>query len=100
MVAIGKKRGPAVGLVFDRPNGLCDHPHSGPIGIDALKRTLGVRGVEDNALASPTAAASGQSDGERLRRATGNRHFLKLPIGEKSDVGAVWRPEWVTRPQI
>src|ERR1017187_6638997 len=97
MVAIGEKHGPAVGLIFLDPDAKCDRRHPRSVGINALKRTLGIGGIDDYTLASPTAATSSEGGGEHLWRSAGDRHLLQLAVGEKSDVGAIGRPEGITR---
>src|SRR5208282_1423806 len=96
MVAVRKKKGPAVGLILRSPDALRDRRRPRSIGINTLDRTLGVRGIDDYTLASPTAAARSQSAGKHLWGATGDRHFLQLPVGEKCHVGSIRRPEGVT----
>src|SRR5208337_3310800 len=96
MVAVGKKHGPAVGLIILGPDALGDRRHPRPIGIDALQRTLGVRGIDDYTLASPTATASSQSGSEHLWRSACDRHLLELAICEKSNVGVIGRPKRIT----
>jgi|GEM_PF-6807365 hypothetical protein len=61
MGAIGKKDGPAVGLILCSSDVLSDQRRSRSINIDALKRTLGVWGIDDCTVASPASAASRQS---------------------------------------
>src|SRR5271157_38639 len=96
MVAVGKKNRPAVGLVLRSPDALCEWSQPCPIGMDALDRTIGVRRIDDYTLATPTAAACGQSAGEPLRRAARDCHLLQFAVGEKRDVGAIRRPEGIT----
>src|SRR5580700_3921700 len=97
MIAVGKKHGPAVRLVLAGPDVLGRRREARSIGIDALERTLSIGRKEDYTLASPSAAASGQSGGERLRRASGDRHLLQLAVGEEPNVSAIRRPERITR---
>src|SRR5580704_17065094 len=93
MVAVRKKNRPTVGLIIRGPDACCDQRPAGSIGIDAPKRRLGIFGIDDYTLASPTAAASSQSAGQHLGRAPRDCHFLQLAIGEKRDVGVIRRPE-------
>src|ERR1022692_2124580 len=96
MVAIGKKDGPAVGVIFRGPNVLRDRRCPRPVSVDALERALRVGRIDNYTLLSPTAAASRQSGGEHLRSATRDRHLLQFAVGEKRDVSAVRRPERIT----
>src|SRR5713226_704710 len=98
MFTVRKENGPAVGLIVTCPADLRGPRHSRAIRVDAPDRTFGVRRIDDYILASPTAAPSRQSSCEHLRRTTCDRHFLEFAIGEKRDVGAIWRPEGITCP--
>src|ERR1035438_2017183 len=96
MVAVGKKNGPAVGLVILGSNILGDRRCSRSIDVDAPDRTFGVRRINYDTRTSPTAAARRQSAGQHLRRPPGDRHLLQFAVGEKRDVGVVRRPEGIT----
>src|ERR1700690_4126623 len=97
MFAVGKKKGPAVGLIARDLDPLRDRRDPRAIRIDALNRTLGVRRIDDDTLASPAATAPSQSSGQHLRRAACDGHFLQLSVGEKSNISALGRPERIAR---
>src|SRR5580658_10418228 len=97
MVAVGKKQRPAMRLIILRPDAQRSRRDPRSVRVDALERTLRVCGKQDYALASPTAAASSQTGGKHLWRATRDRDFLQFAVREKSHVGTIRRPEGITR---
>src|SRR5271166_3257013 len=97
MVAVGKKKRPAMRLIVARTNAFRDRRVSRAIGVHTTKRTLRIRRVNDYTFASPGPAASGQSIGQWLRRAPGDGHSLQFAVSEKCDIRAIGRPEGIAR---
>ncbi len=96
MFTVRKENGPAVGLIVTCPADLRGPRHPRAIRVDAPDRTFGVRRIDDDILASPTAAPPSNSGSQHLRRTTCDRRLLEFAVGEKRDVGAIRRPEGIT----
>src|SRR4051794_6029139 len=54
--------------------------------------------VENDSLASPTAATRSQDWGQHLWSASRCRHLQQFSIGEECDCGAIGSPEGITCP--